>query len=114
MKKFTLIELLVVVAIIAILASMLLPSLGKARRMAMVAVCSSNQAQITKGAAVFLKNNKQTFPYGRSNYGYSYFGVPGTNVTYTAENRPFNKYLGHSDDFIVTAKNCHLYPRPEK
>ncbi len=46
MKKFTLIELLVVVAIIGILASLLMPSLAKAREVTKRAVCASNQKQI--------------------------------------------------------------------
>ena len=62
MKKFTLIELLVVIAIIGILASILLPSLSKARFKAEQAVCLSNQNQIAKGAFAFSNDQNGNLP----------------------------------------------------
>ena len=53
MKKFTLIELLVVVAIIGILASILLPSLSRARIMSKKAVCKSDMKQVGIAAATY-------------------------------------------------------------
>lgn len=58
MKKFTLIELLVVVAIIGILASILLPSLSKAREKAIIAVCINQQSQVMKAAHMYGDDNK--------------------------------------------------------
>ena len=52
-RGFTLIELLVVVAIIALLVSMLLPSLHQARKITLRAVCASNLHQLHIGTVAF-------------------------------------------------------------
>jgi len=56
MKRFTLIELLVVVAIIGILASLLLPSLGKARKTSQSAVCKNNLKNMGLGLKMMVED----------------------------------------------------------
>ncbi|MCM8536199.1 MAG: type II secretion system GspH family protein [Lentisphaeraceae bacterium] len=63
-RKFTLIELLVVVAIIGILSSILLPSLGKARTKAKEALCISQLKQIGYGMYLYADANAETFVEG--------------------------------------------------
>jgi len=81
LKKFTLIELLVVVAIIGILASLLLPSLGNARHKGRVAVCKNSLKQAYYNVALYTDTNDGLLPPGKwSNNGAesSYAYLPST------------------------------------
>jgi prepilin-type N-terminal cleavage/methylation domain-containing protein len=64
---FTLIELLVVVAIIAILAALLLPTLSAAREKARRAVCINNLRQLNLTMHLYADDNNQKLPNGNRN-----------------------------------------------
>jgi len=62
-KAFTLVELLVVISIIALLLSILLPALNKAKEHAKSSVCLSNMKQLGYALKVYMQDHQYRFPY---------------------------------------------------
>jgi prepilin-type processing-associated H-X9-DG protein/prepilin-type N-terminal cleavage/methylation domain-containing protein len=61
-SAFTLVELLVVIGIIAVLVSLILPALGKARDAANVTKCIANLQQIGAGIHVYVNEHRGIMP----------------------------------------------------
>lgn len=81
MKKrrcgFTLIELLVVIGIIALLLSILMPSLARARRAALTVQCASNMRTIMQGVILYANVYKGAFP-GSPYTSSAHIRIPGS------------------------------------
>jgi prepilin-type N-terminal cleavage/methylation domain-containing protein/prepilin-type processing-associated H-X9-DG protein len=77
-KGFTLVELLVVIGIIALLISILLPSLNRARETANRVKCGSNMRQVGQAILLYANENKGNYPRTRYNQG------TGTTWSYQA------------------------------
>ncbi|MHC4185091.1 MAG: type II secretion system protein [Planctomycetota bacterium] len=100
---FSLIELLVVISIIALLLSILMPALGKARSMAMRLKCTNNLKQINLAILLYLEANEQTYPCAEDPFPGDYFfwmGIWGSFV---------EPYLGTK----ISSTNASIMSCPE-
>lgn len=91
---FTLIELLVVVAIIAIIASLLLPTLGRAKESARRTHCLNNFREIDLGIRMYREEHRDKPPL--------FLFMPGRNAGYPGWDQPYlEPYLGGNTNVFI-------------
>ena len=61
-RGFTLLELLVVIAIVALLMSVLLPAIGRAKQAAQEVFCANNLRQVNLAVQLYLQDHDDTYP----------------------------------------------------
>ncbi|MGN6727667.1 MAG: type II secretion system protein [Tepidisphaeraceae bacterium] len=78
-KGFTLVELLVVIGIIALLISILLPSLARARQQAAITKCAAGMRGIVQAVIMYANDNRGALPPSRFDYGAANYNL-GSNL----------------------------------
>jgi len=100
-SAFTLIELLVVIAIIALLISILLPSLAHARELAKRTACSGNLNAFAKACTIYSEANRGVFPtprYTQTGPGNAPLPAAQRDATYVGMARLNNDFDNNTND----------------
>ncbi len=100
-KGFTLIELLVVIAIIALLLSIIIPSIKKAKEHARKLICGTNLHQIQIACVAYANDYKDYFP----SRGEEYDGYPHSMINVDTDESLdetfFKPYLSDMRDKVL-------------
>jgi prepilin-type N-terminal cleavage/methylation domain-containing protein len=106
-RRFTLIELLVVISIIAILASMLLPSLSRARYLARLIVCTGQLDQLGALVAVYCGDSDGWYPDNR-NHSNTNALVSNANGYFTDSRGQYSGYIEDFDLYFQCPLSAHF------
>ena len=105
---FTLVELLVVIGIIALLISMLLPALNKARRSAKTVGCAANLRSIIQGFQMYAANNKGFFPGAMTSGGMLFNERYGNNTQFPTDSSYLPEIVQNWDWMSPVAKQMGI------
>lgn len=113
-KGFTLIELLVVIAVIALLMSIIVPSIRKAKERAQRLVCGTNLHQIQIASVAYANDNKDFFPTRGRNYkGYPHAMI-NEDTGESLDETFFQPYLSDMRDKVLFCPGAlHRYRNAE-